>query len=254
MPYSVPATAYTPALIIYLLDTSASMAQRLGDRTRQQVVLDALDLSLRQMVYRSTKGMMVSPRYRVAILAYNDQVHDLIGGVKTIDEVLATGVSSLQPSGRTDTRRAFERAEAMLLAEIPGLLDSPAPLVCHMTDGEYNAGDPFPIISRVRDLEVPDGHVLVENVFMSDTVLGADIGPVHQWPGVSASTVFATEYGRRMRDFSSPLPASYRDMLLSDHEYSLAPDAMMMFPGTCTELVELAFQVSASTPTAYRPE
>jgi hypothetical protein len=254
MPYTVPATSDTPALIVYLLDSSGSMQQRLGAGTRQEVVTHALQQSLQQMVFRSTKGMRVSPRYRVAIFAYNEKVYDLLDGVRTIDDVLTRRIDGIQPSGRTNTAQAFERAEALLLAEIPTLLDAPAPLVCHMTDGEYNDGpDPFAAVSRVKNLEVPDGHVLVENVFMSDQVLTTPIDAVDTWPGVSMATPLRTDYARRMRDFSSALPQSYRDVLVSEHEYVLAADSVMMFPGTSPELIELAFQVSASTP-LRRPE
>jgi hypothetical protein len=250
MSYTVSATSDTPALVIYLLDSSGSMQERLGQSTRQEVVTHALQQSLQQMVLRSTRGIRVSPRYRVAIFAYNEKVHDLLDGVRTIDDVLTRRIDGIHPSGRTNTAQAFERAEALLLAEIPRLLDGPAPLVCHMTDGEYNDGpDPFAVVSRLRDLEVPDGHVLVENVFMSDQVLTTPVDAVHSWPGVSTATPLRTDYARRMRDCSSPLPQSYRELLVSEHEYLLAEDSVMMFPGTSPELVELAFQVSASTPT-----
>ena len=59
---------------------------------------------------------------------------------------------------------ARREAERLLKAEIGNLQDSPAPLVCHMTDGEYNSGgDPEPIARSIMQMSVPDGNVLVEN-------------------------------------------------------------------------------------------
>ena len=88
MPYEVLATSKTPALIIYLLDVSASMSQPLGDRRRIDVVGDALQAALRTMVFRSTKGSRLSPRYRIAMIAYSDHVYDLLDGIKAVDQVV----------------------------------------------------------------------------------------------------------------------------------------------------------------------
>ena len=61
--YTVPATAKTQALVIYLLDVSASMGQHFdGSRKRVDAVSDALQKVAIKMVQRSTKGTMVSPR------------------------------------------------------------------------------------------------------------------------------------------------------------------------------------------------
>ena len=90
MLYQTQATQQTPAYIIYLLDVSASMNQMMdagGEKRRIDIVTDALSLAIRQMVFRSTKGSRLLPRYKLSILAYSDHVFDLLGGVKTIDEV-----------------------------------------------------------------------------------------------------------------------------------------------------------------------
>ncbi len=91
MLYQTQATQQTPAYIIYLLDVSASMNQMMDaggeEKRRIDIVTDALSLAIRQMVFRSTKGSRLLPRYKLSILAYSDHVFDLLGGVKTIDEV-----------------------------------------------------------------------------------------------------------------------------------------------------------------------
>jgi hypothetical protein len=46
---------------------------------------------------------------------------------------------------------------------------------------------------------------------------------------------------------SSVLPESYREMLV-EADYQLSPGALMMLPGTCSELVSIGFQMSAATP------
>ena len=247
MPYEILATGRTPAVIIYVLDVSASMSQSLGQRRRLDVVSDALLAALQVMVYRSTKGSLLSPRYRIAMLAYSDHVYDLLDGFKTVDQVAKLGAPELSPMRTTDTARAFEQAEKLLRSELHSMRGCPAPLVCHMTDGEYTGADPEPIASRIMQMSVPDGPVLVENIFISDKILAQPVADPTQWTGVLADTALQSDYARKLRAMSSPVPESYRVMML-EFGYNLARGAMMLLPGTSPELVSMGFQMSAATP------
>ena len=247
MPYSVLATARTPSLIIYLLDVSASMTQPLGTKRRIDVVVDALAAALRQMVFRSTKGGRLSPRYRIAMLAYSDHVYDVLDGIKTIGEVAHLGIPELSPLRTTDTAKAFAQAERMLQAELSNLQDHPAPVVCHMTDGEYTGDDPEPIARRIMAMQTPDGNVLVENIFISDRVLPQPITDPKKWPGILPDTPLASDYAERLRSISSRIPESYRQMM-QENSYHLTPGALMLLPGNSPELVAMGFQMSAATP------
>jgi hypothetical protein len=247
MPYETMATAKTPALIIYLLDVSASMNRPLGQKRRIDVVMDALTAALRQMVFRSTKGGLLSPRYRIAMLAYSDHVYDVYGGTKTVDEAARIGVPELSPMRTTDTARAFEQAERLLRSELTNLSSCPAPVVCHMTDGEYTGDDPEPVARRIMRLEVSDGNVLVENIFISDRVLLEPVTDPYQWPGVLSDTKLHDKYAVKLRAMSSPVPGSYRAMM-RENNYHLAPEAVMLLPGTSPELVAMGFQMSSATP------
>ncbi|QMV44874.1 VWA domain-containing protein [Cohnella cholangitidis] len=234
--------------MIYLLDVSGSMTLANGDKRRIDVVTDALHVTLRQMVYRSTKGSRISSRYRVAMLAYSDEVYDLLGGVKKIDELMNDGGMPILNTHRfTDTAKAFRHAETILRAELPSLQDGPAPLICHMTDGVYTGDDPEPIARRIMDLSVKDGNVLVENIFISGDVLEQEVVDPKRWQGVTPNTPFLDEYGYKLRAMSSVMPDSYREMM-RDANYNLAQGSLLMFPGTNPDLVSLGFQMSAATP------
>jgi len=50
------------------------------------VALDALREALSAMLFRSTKGAQISPRYLVGIFAYSTDVFDVLGGVLPIDQ------------------------------------------------------------------------------------------------------------------------------------------------------------------------
>ncbi len=247
MPYDTLATSRTPALVIYLLDVSASMTQPLGNKRRIDVVTDALTVALRQMVFRSSKGSLLSPRYRIAMLAYSDHVYDVYGGIKTVDQVARVGVPELSPMRTTDTARAFEQAEKLLQAELPNLRQCPAPVVCHMTDGEFTGADPGPVAGRIVQLAVPDGNVLVENIFITDKVLASAVSDASQWQGILPDTKLQNPYAAKLRAISSPVPDSYRATML-ENGYHLAPGALMLFPGMSPELVAMGFQMSAATP------
>lgn len=246
--YTRKATQSHPALVIYLLDVSGSMSLPLGGRKRIDVVSEALNVALRQMVFRSTKGSRISSRYRVAIIAYSDEVHDLLGGIRPIDELMNTGqLPVLQTHRFSDTASAFLYAEQLIKAELPSIQDCPAPLVCHMTDGVYTGEDPEPIARRLMNLSVKDGSVLVENIFISDHVLEQEIELPKRWPGIRDNTAFKDAYGEKLRRMSSVIPESYRGMM-RESNYNLALGSMLMFPGTSPDLVSLGFQMSAATP------
>lgn len=201
------------------------------------------------MVARSTKGELVSPRYRLAIYAYESQVHDVLGGIRTIDQFVRDGVPEFSPRGGTHTAAAFLAAENLLNQELPYMAGHPAPLICHMTDGEYQGDDPTPIVQRIMHMGTNDGNVLVENIFISDKILRNPVEDVHSWPGVVSETELANDYARALLRMSSPIPDSYLSEM-QEFGYNLQVGAPMMFPAQTKELIRMAFTMSGATPVA----
>jgi uncharacterized protein YegL len=249
MPYDTVATRNTPALIIYLLDMSSSMSEEIDGQRKIDMVSKTLMQVVREMVRRSMKGTSPAPRYHVAMFAYNDSVRDVLGGRRPITDVLEIGIPKMQPSGRTNTAAAFASAERLLIAERASLRDCPAPLVCHLTDGDYTHDDPLPIAERLQQMTFPDGAVLVENIFFSADALRRPVADPYDWPGVAAADELASEQARHLFQMSSPIPASYL-RLFSDLGYSVRPQARLLFPGDTPEMMEAAFTMSGMTMTA----
>jgi uncharacterized protein YegL len=249
MPYDTMATKKSPALIIYLLDMSLSMAEVIQGRRKIDLITDTLMSVVREMVRRATKGTGPSARYRVAIYAYNDVVRDLINGPRLITELLDIGVPQMKPSGQTDTAAAFRQAEQLLIQERANLRDCPAPLVCHLTDGQYNTDDPRPVAERIRQMTFPDGAVLVENIFFDADALKPPVDDPYRWTGVTSASQLATTTAKQLFEMSSRVPDSYLQ-LFGDRGYSLRADARLMFPGDTPEMVEAAFTMSGMTPVA----
>lgn len=193
MPYEQQATSATPALIICALDVRASMRQQMGGKTRVEIVMDALETTLRRMVVLSTRGSSVLARYRLAMFAYSDAPEDPMGGILDIGRVVAKGVPLLEPLRNTNAARAFYAVERLLQAELPNLAVCPAPLVCHVTDRERTGADPRPIVRPMREMRNEESNVLVENIFISNDILAEAVPSTKQWSGVNANTRLRSE-------------------------------------------------------------
>jgi hypothetical protein len=181
------------------------------------------------------------------MFAYSDKVYDLMDGFKTISEVAEFGVPELSPLRTTDTEKGFLAVEKLLKESGDILRECPAPVICHMTDGEYTGDDPEPVVKRIMKMSVPDGNVLVENIFLSTNILRDEDIDVKNWPGILADTPMLNEYAEKLRGMSSSIPHSYHGMM-KENGYRLNQEALMMFPGTSPDLVAMGFQMSAATP------
>jgi Mg-chelatase subunit ChlD len=249
MTYNLPATRVSPALVIYLIDISASMRDKLNGLPKIEHVNQAIGKVLRRMVQRSTKGEIISPRYRLAMVAYSDQPLDILGGVQTIDQVVQRGKPRLSADATTDTAAAFIVARDLLGQELPNLQGHPAPMVCHLTDGQFTGSDPEPIAQEIMRMSNDDGNVLVENIYIGPELTTQPISDIETWPGVLDVSELKNQYAQKLFDMSSPLPDSYASVI-NEEGYALRPGSRMLIPGTNYDLIELAFVMSGATPTA----
>lgn len=249
MAYTELATADKPAFVIYLIDLSASMSQLCGGKPRIEVVKDALERTRRTMIARSRRDDAVRPRYAVTMLGYSLTVTDLLGGVRTIDQLEAMALPSLTLQGQTNTGAAFEAAYNVLQQFLPTIQECPAPLVCHLSDGGANTGpDPQPIADAIRQLSTADGNVLVENVYIGDQLLRQPITDVRTWPGVLNPSEIREDYVQKLWHMSSPLPEAYAGVMNEMAGYQFQSQARMLIPAETPEMIELAFAMSGSTP------
>jgi hypothetical protein len=249
MDYSIPATRNTPALIVYLLDISGSMGERFESGTKMDYVNRAMAGALQRMIQRSTRGELISPRYKIAMAAYSDSVFDLLGGIEAIDGVAARGTPRLSPTNSTNTYAAFEWARDLLRRELPTLYGKPAPMVCHLTDGQYTTADPEPLAHEIMQMSNDDGNVLVENIYIGPDLTKQPVHSIERWSGVIQESDLKSPYAHKLFRMSSPLPASYAAMI-GEEGYGLEAGSRMLIPGSNSELIELAFAMSGATPTA----
>lgn len=246
--YNVLATRNTPALVIYLIDISGSMAEPLDGKRKIDHVEDAIEKVVNKMIQRSTRGELIAPRYRIAMIAYTDDPIDILGGVLTIDQVAQRGKLKLTPNHLTNTDKAFAVARDILEQELPRLSDCPAPMVCHLTDGEYTGDDPSPIAQEIMQMGNADGKVLIENIYVGEQLTQQPITDLRIWPGLIDESQLSSEPAKRLFPMSSQLPDTYADVV-ADDGYALQPGSRMLIPGTNRELIQLAFAMSGATPT-----
>src|SRR5271157_2184536 len=245
--YQNQATANSQALIVFLLDISGSMGKPMGGSTRIQVVKDALKMTITEMVQRSLKNKVLRPRYRVAMIAYSDDVYDVLGGVKTIDQVAKMGVPKLEPLNKTDVTKGLHFVKQLLEKEKANVTNvCPAPLVIHMTDGDFTSKEePEPVVKEIQKIAVDDGPVLIENLFVSDDLVVA-VSEAATWPGYKPGEDLkdkegkSIEDGNRLLSMSSPLPEMYR-IVMNELGYAIKPGTLMMYPGTNPRFVQMAF-------------
>jgi hypothetical protein len=245
--YKEVATGQKPALLIYIIDISGSMSEAFEDSTKIDYVNRALQSLLKRMVRRSTRGEIISARYRLAMAAYSDTVVDMLGGVQDITQVAARGNPVLSPTNTTETASAFSWARDILRAELPNMQGKPAPMVCHLTDGVFTGPDPEPIAQEIMQMSNDDGHVLIENIFVGPGLTTNGIGDVERWRGIQNPADLKSPYAKKLYDMSSPLPASYAEEIAREG-YDLQAGSRMLIPGSDSNLIELAFTMSGATP------
>jgi hypothetical protein len=113
-----------------------------------------------------------------------------------------------------------------------------------MTDGEYNGTDPRPIAQRIMNMAVPDGNVLLENIYFKP---GDGTTDNKNWAGISNPWELSDPYSQTLLEMSSTIPDSYR-IVMQEFGYNLNPGVRMFFPAENLGLLELAFAMSGATP------
>jgi hypothetical protein len=250
--YTNDATSDHRALIVYLLDISGSMGKPMArtGKTRIEAVSDALFATIQEMVGRSVKQEIIRPRYEIAVYAYSDDVYDIYGGVREIDYVADKGIPQLHLQNRTDMALGFKSVRDLLVHEINSWTDDeklerPTPLVVHMTDAEFTErlGNPLPFVDEIKKMKVPDGNILIENIFITEDIK-LSTSDLTVFEGFRHGEVLDNPFGETLLMMSSVLPEKYREVINSTQGMNLQQGATLMFPGMTPEFVQSAFVIS----------
>lgn len=239
--YTTLASAKTPGLVLFLIDVSGSLGKELSPNlTRIDAVSHLIQKIAIKMVQRSTKGALVSPRYHVAMFAYSNQVIDLLGGIKPIDELAKLGTPQLTTLDRTDTALAFSWVKEFLITELPKYAVCPAPIVLHITDGEFNGDDPISIVEDIRNMSVIDGNVLIANVYINPS-------PKEVTFLIDNNAHWVDAYEEKLFNMSSTFPDAYR-AIYAEFGFRIPAGAKMYIRGYIPEVFELLCPMTSATP------
>lgn len=248
--YTRPASAHTPALIMYLISASASMNELCGTTTKIDLVNQALYEAVQIMVQKSLRETKVLGRYKIAIFAYNSAtVIDLLDGICDLSDLVWAGRPIITPGGdAADAARGFDAVEQLLKSCGAEFQHGPAPLLCHVSDTpllQQDSSAVTRVVQSIRSIHVDDGPVLVENVYIAENALQEEVPDWQLWGGVLQEKHLANDHAKLLYRLSSPLPAKYRQNM-NEYGYLLQEGAACFFPGLHSELVSMAFAASTA--------
>ena len=255
--YQNQANSDHPATLIYLVDISGSMNATMQEgKTRIEVAKNAIQVAYAQMIQRSMRQGTIHPRYRVGMIAYSDKIYDVygeLGSIISIDRLKDEGIPMITPQKSTNMARAFSYAEKLIREDIETwpskwLDDCPPPMVINITDCEFDeeqAQDPLEFSQRIQKISVPDGNVLVENIFITDQI-SVPVSP-QDWQGYQHADKTGTSYGDRLLEMSSLIPSTYAQILREQAGLKIREGTAMMFPGITREFIKFGFVMSIVT-------
>ncbi|MBE0682490.1 MAG: VWA domain-containing protein [Anaerolineales bacterium] len=246
-----------PATLIYLVDISGSMGAAMPDgRTRIEAVKDVIQISYTQMIQRSLRQGKIHPRYRVGMVAYSDDIYDVygkLGSIITVDRLKDEGVPSITPHKGTNMAKAFRYAIKLIQDDIISwserwLNECPPPMVINITDCEYGeeTQDPAEFAKQLKEISVPDGNVLVENIFITDQITLSSQN-INDWNGYRVSESTGDPYGDKLLAMSSRVPAGYAQIMSEQAGLKIREGTAMMFPGVSQEFIKTGFVMSMVT-------
>jgi len=227
-----------PGCIMFLVDQSGSMDEPIAGepRPKSQVVAEALNELLYNLVLRCVKGESESPRhyYDIGMIGYGANVGPVFGGalsgrdlVSIVDvadhplEVVERETVSLQGGGgdaATVPRRqkfpvwirptaggltpmcaAMDRAGGVMASWVQAHPGSFPPIVFNISDGNATDGDPRVWARRLMSLGTQDGNVLLFNLNVSAL-------PAQTLYFPHDPSYLDNDYARLLFDMSSVLP------------------------------------------------
>jgi hypothetical protein len=235
MSYQAPIQRTDPTALLFVVDQSSSMGDRMADseRTKAQIVADVLNKTLMQLVTRCTKADGVRDYFDIGVIGYGDggARNGLVGG---LSQLILNPISAIeanpvrieerrrkiddgaggiveqavrfpvwfepQANGGTPMCAAISKAAEELAAWCDNHPSSYPPTVLHITDGESTDGSPEQLAEGLRQFQTTDGNILLLNLHVSSLAATPISFP-------SSETGLPDQYAKLLFRMSSPLPA-----------------------------------------------
>jgi hypothetical protein len=239
MPYTAQISRVNPACVILLVDQSKSMADRFvttGAQSKAEVVADAVNRLLQNLVLRSAKAGGVRDYFRVGVIGYGRVVRAGLGGrlpsdvlvpisqlsdrplrVETRTRLIPDGAGGVveqsvkfpvwfdpEADGKTPMCEALGHATLTVKVFSEAFAGAYPPMVLNLTDGRPTDGDPEGQAFMLRTLGTFDGRALLFNLLLSSQ----PIAPTH-FPDTDER--LPEGYGKTLFRMSSVLPDGMRE-------------------------------------------
>jgi hypothetical protein len=233
MSYDAEITRQNPTAILFIIDQSGSMSDRLSsERSKAQQVADVLNKTLFNLIARCTKADGVRDYFDIGVIAYgNNGAYNGFGGTlssnaihqvskieaspvrvedrkKKIDDGAGGLVETSakfpiwfepQANGGTPMCEAMTKVAEELVMWCDTHPNSYPPTVLHITDGESTDGNPEEIVNQLKQITTNNGNVLVLNLHVS----GSSMNPI-EFP--DSDSFLPDEYSKMLFRMSSNLP------------------------------------------------
>jgi len=202
MAYQAAIQRSDPAVLLFVIDQSGSMAERMGtfEISKAQFLADVMNKTLMEIVTRCQKADGVRDYFHVGVIGYgaDGPKNALAGalGVQILNPISAIEANPLrvdtrikkvpdgaggvyeqqvqfpvwfeaQASGGTPMVAALTKAGEELVQWCSTHPRSFPPTVLHITDGESQGGNPEEVSQTLRQLGTDDGGVVLLNLHVS---------------------------------------------------------------------------------------
>jgi len=228
-------------------------------RRRTDVARDDLLSLYTTMILRSTRSGKIMPRYRVATIGYADNVIDFNNGIVDLEKIAAGGIPSITHQFSTNMALAFRYTSQLITNDIKTwssewLERCPTPMVINITDCELaeDEEDPAHYAKELMEISVPDGHVLLENIYINDRIEfpKADF---REWNGFKFTDTTGCSYGDKILSMSSPTPPRYALFIQEQTGVDITDGSAMIFPGINREFINAGFVMSEIAKAPHIP-
>jgi hypothetical protein len=250
MPYSAEISRDNPTCILFVIDQSGSMDERMSTgRSKADFVADVLNKTIYTLVTNCTKADGVRNYFDIGVVTYGgggvgaglrggrsgviSSIPDLASNPARvedrtrIDDDGAGGILERKvkfpvwfdptSSGGTPMCAGLTRVAEALAEWCDAHPNSYPPTVLHVTDGASTDGDPESVASVIRQLSTQDGEALLFNIHVS-----TEQGEAIQFP--ASDSGLPDSYARLLFRMSSELP-DHVARLASDKGYAVSTGA-----------------------------
>lgn len=251
MPYSAEISRDHPTCILFVIDQSGSMQEKMANgKAKAEFVADVLNKTIYTLVTNCTKADGVRNYFDIGVIGYGGRGSaPALGGalahaiVHPITDVANTplrvedrtkreddgagGVFERKvkfpvwfdpiASGGTPMRDALIKTAEALVGWCDAHPNSYPPTVIHVTDGASTDGDPTSVASSVRQISTGDGEALLFDIHVS-----TEEGETVKFP--SSDVGLSDSFAKLLFNMSSVLP-THVAKLASDKGYRVGEAA-----------------------------